>query len=522
MNKSEKIKHCRINRHGYNLAYCIDDCIATIAGYESLEFRFMYIEEKISFDPKIACKNGRVLEGIDIHTGFIKCLEKYHNIEFTTFENHDNEKFINEIVNELREERLVVLHGDGYYLFWDVDYQKMHNEHLVIVKGINEKEIIITDPFYGIEEEKLSLVEFIKKCKYGYKYIVKSKEKEDLSESIIRLVQENYIQLFSSLHEIKECIQKIYNSNIEFNVDNAFEYVQRNLLSVVTSRGRFFNVIDLLYEMYGVENADLAFLMEKLLEQWIIFKNMMNKQLLTKRNDIKNALYEKMSKIIQLERRIFEHFLFDMNLKEVDFVNLEKKERMDGKFDKIPYAINNICLKDYCNNKAFDMLADGNAADFTGGGEFILFESLSKSPDIEVDFEVNFEEKFDNISCKGQAISVNYAEKINAMYVLATSEFGESFDSIKLYWKDELAVELYYKLSDISMKPLFNEKIAMKGETYYRVNISDKCIFEKHLEEAYIFELSFEFEEEVYIDKIILPNCPNTHIFAIALANLCE
>lgn len=108
------------------------------------------------------------------------------------------------------------------------------------------------------------------------------------------------------------------------------------------------------------------------------------------------------------------------------------------------------------------------------------------------------------------------------MYVLATSEFGESFDSIKLYWKDELAVELYYKLSDISMKPLFNEKIAMKGETYYRVNKSNKYIYEKHLEKAYIFEISFEFEEEVYIDKIILPNCPNTHIFGIALANLCE
>lgn len=510
-----------IDRHGYNFSYCIDDCIATITKYEGIGYELMYLDNEIYIDIEILKNTGSVLEAIKNVNKCYSNLKKYYGMSLYKIDNNNESEYIKDIYHQLNNNRPFIAHLDGYYIEWDVDYKRRHNMHLAIIVGMDDNKIYIVDPFYNRTKTQLSIADFLVVSQFGYAYEIENKHK-NLSIKLENMYsKEKLYKLCSELNKLEESFIKYFDIKKENSIERTFDEVQDILIGAISNRGRYFNVIEYLYKVFNKDNCQINIYMEHILKCWVITKNMINKNLLTGKENINKALAEKIRKIIFLEKELYEHIVSELFQKE----NIKCSSDNVKLYDKYDFEIKDkqylcIDISDKYNNHAFGNIGKLCGADLTNGKEMILYNGDDLSYVMDISFKTNISKSYlsqelDNISCKGQKIELNKSVKVSGCAFLVTSEFGEAFDIAKLSFNDKLVAELYLRISDISMKPLYNEKIAWIGETYYIVDKNGLMQFEKHLDEAHIYLISYIFNELIEIDKIELPNCSNIHLFAI-------
>lgn len=172
----------------------------------------------------------------------------------------------------------------------------------------------------------------------------------------------------------------------------------------------------------------------------------------------------------------------------------------------------------FYNNVGFATLDHSGIADFTGVGEFFLYNERVekyqwKDQGVEYLMKPYEFNKEDNIACKGQIIEVPQvmAKKIG---FLATAEWGSYYEEVTVVYQDQSTERYYIGLTDFANFPRYGETIVYQGPT----GMKEKDGVSPWQTEARIFSVIKAIKPGKII-RIQLPNCERVHIFGITLVD---
>jgi hypothetical protein len=198
----------------------------------------------------------------------------------------------------------------------------------------------------------------------------------------------------------------------------------------------------------------------------------------------------------------------------------------------VPERIIPVPISPYCNNKGFATdISNPHQADLSGVGSFFLMEGLPCGRRLEVGgmrFQLSAlgTDSFDNISCRGQIIMVD-PDWYQRLMLLGCSEYGAFTATITARYSDGVAEAISVGFSSWgSPQPKFGETVAWSGAavdkqpTFYRSAAEERRHSgpaENSTVSRYLFAKTFPLKHPGRLETITLPDCPNLHLFAIAL-----
>ena len=228
-------------------------------------------------------------------------------------------------------------------------------------------------------------------------------------------------------------------------------------------------------------------------------------------NAIVKRVADKILQISQQETRLLADIVDYINNRTIicDFAYDAKVGRNRYKLTE---KISRINLEKYLNHKAVGTLEDPQEARFEEG--FILSDMWLENNSLQCD-SVEYRlytigKTYDNIAALGQTIEIN--DTCTAIAFLSCAEFGHQNDSLIVNGADG-KIELMFGVTDWTCSPpAFQESVAWKG--HEGVIVGENCN-KKHPLPRYIFSKIYKLPKRMHITNLLLPYCPNIHIFAI-------
>jgi hypothetical protein len=201
--------------------------------------------------------------------------------------------------------------------------------------------------------------------------------------------------------------------------------------------------------------------------------------------------------------------------KQTDIMADSSNEYMDvgqgGTFNQ-----HQIDISSYYNNQAFGY--SNSSADLTGGGEFFLLDGRSSLQGVVVHKDIEFSfckhpgHGNDNVTCQGQVIPID-CRVYNGIWLLGCAEWGNAKGYIGIQFEDGDVEHIPAQLTDWAWRPRFGEAIVMTLPVFRKV----KMAFVP--DEGHIFAVHYPITREKRACKLLLPNCPNFHIFSIVMTS---
>lgn len=523
-----RINPIRSDRFGYTTTYCMEDCIATISNYENREYQMMFLESyKFNYDIEITKKNKEVFEGITIIAKDFDHLKLFHGIVLHQKEKTNIKELIEVVKLELAQKRTIILNTDAFYCPWDeLAYQKFHNSHAALAIGIDNEFIYLCDPFHEKVEEKLSLKELDRACKWYITYKLESVNftRTDIKNIFYKevVVKKELEKVFQNFKDLSHAFFNYFNQESELDSDEKFELCQQSLHIILLQRTK-----NLSFMKYLLINENYSFSpfqekAERIIQAWVIVKNMLVKAYFSKIANINEKIGQKIFDIYILEKNFYEEIVEKIYNNSGCAGSEIDSELVKNNCDKMAitqkeqYFVN---LSDFLNNSGFGSRNNKECkSNFTGINEFIEFDNIKKElviNGIKFRTAINPSDDYDNISCNKQSIEVSSDFIHDSLFLLATSEFGDTFESIKVFYENGNVQEIYVKLTDFIAKPVYGETIAWKGKTYWKENKNSD--FSLRFPEVYLFSCQYKLLGNSKVKSLLLPNCNNMHVFAITL-----
>lgn len=177
-----------------------------------------------------------------------------------------------------------------------------------------------------------------------------------------------------------------------------------------------------------------------------------------------------------------------------------------------------VKVDNYCNNEAFAISdAAGSTADITDKGVFFIASKLPSDGIFNINgISMNIVVKKsdgqeDNISCAGQEIDIKEGEYRRILF-LGCSEYGSYCEKLKLCMDQDIVEEAEIMMSDFFESPLFGEEIIWNGKAAERTDAGISILnFNGRI---FLSQTNISGNK---INKIILPERKNIHLFAITL-----
>ena len=259
--KTLDIKVEQINRIAGRRESCLYDILKTIASFYKSSLNNIYINEfGFEFDYDEFEKNGLIGEAIKQKpNSSLDNLEKFYGLKLEKcyFENFDQEMdYIKECLNQNTP---AIIHFDSFNLPWDPFCNKIHNNHLLLIIGMDSKNFCILDPYFNKPYEILS-IETVKKSSNFFMYFIK-KEEPDNKTSFTELLYNTYgnIQQHPSASYINlESFSKEFLTS--FNEEKEFSHeffdqntIFKNMSDCILRLGLFYELME--YQ-FSIENDE--------------------------------------------------------------------------------------------------------------------------------------------------------------------------------------------------------------------------------------------------------------------------
>lgn len=149
----------------YSFSNCFEAILANIAVWDKRNYELMYINEwNFKFNLLKEGVANRLGNSLNSFCDIRNTLYFYHGIKFTQYECLDFANLI-DIINQQLLSKPITVRMDTFYCPWDKSYRKHHNvNHIFFINGIDNdrRTIFCTDPFYLIQDEKISFEDFAK------------------------------------------------------------------------------------------------------------------------------------------------------------------------------------------------------------------------------------------------------------------------------------------------------------------------------------------------------------------------
>lgn len=263
MNKL-KIKPIQIPRVFGKRRSCLYDILATIATYNKIEYKYCFIDElRFEFNYQLYEKECFLGNAIKITENKVfSNFEKYsgYKLIHCYFDKFQDE--LNYIINSLAINQPAIVHFDAFYLPWDPFFGKMHNDHCVLITGLDllYGKVNILDPYFNTNNE-IDL-KSIENASSFFIYFEKSGNVKTIP-CLTDFICEGYADYFSYQPNIYKNIvffskQLRYSFDMEREFKNNSIFDQNdlfvNLSEIVLRLGLFFDSIEYFYNIQKNQN----------------------------------------------------------------------------------------------------------------------------------------------------------------------------------------------------------------------------------------------------------------------------
>lgn len=448
-------------------------------------------------------------------------LEKYHAIK-TNKHSYYFDKTKDEIIKELKRGMPVTIYIDSYYCPWfKPKYKRVHSTHFCLVIGIDDEEkgFWISDGQMATDGVYLPFDEYSKGFGSYITYKILSLDKKDniSCEEVLSIIIKELINgSYNAFNDIRQ-----FSRNLEKNMQYYDKWHKSDFHEefLITSKRlkALFNTFSYLYKTHGInELLNLSERINACADRWMSIYGMYVKTFFSDRNNnVINRICNKITEAANEDEKIY-----------YDIVKLLDGDKFTGIYDissdSVFYdSITDyyfIDINNYVNNIGFNKNINDKCPGFSYGGRYYIGEGLPENKLWEKDnMKFNFPNidtnVYDNISCLGQEIKVD-KDKYSYIMLLGASELGNQIDDLFIYYEDGTVEKSTITISTWrSSKPTYQERIMWCGKSH--------CEAEKKVgmepQKAYIYAIINKVKNNIPIEKIQLPICPNIHIFAMTL-----
>lgn len=285
---------------------CLEDVLSTFLANFEIDHKFIYIYKwNFIYYPQI--KLIKTSLGSRIDSGWNTnwdALKKIYGFSITTENNLSPQQFS----EKLNKYGMLIMNADTYNIPWSKAFQKYHMQHFCLITGINQKHVVIEDPYLCSEPTIVSL-DIIQKINYNIITIERKIENNlrcfELAHELVsgfEKINHNQMNSLDSIISFKNDFSKQYNYFDDYyNVGRGFSPLCIQIENIAFSRKNIATLVDAFYEKK--EYRQIAAMFMKSFHLWeeiinIIKKHRENEEL------TKEAVEKVINNIIKTESAI--------------------------------------------------------------------------------------------------------------------------------------------------------------------------------------------------------------------------
>lgn len=518
MNKEKNINRIdikvkEINKVDFFIPACLEHALATYGETLGYDMNKAYIESW-QFNIFAERNNGKKIgDFLKIENTLLEDMNTYNGIQIKYVYITSVKQLLEHIEKNISEGNPTLFHMDTYYSKWGKLYMKVHAEHIAIATGIDyaNKALWIVDLGFSDKPFQIEFTLLEKATKFYLDICISNPEKYSYNNlfKMLKVKKNIFESRFDKIEKFASLFFAEFDPCVEFCDPYSIDCVLESSLidkirSVIKGRNMFIIFLEQLKKYYlNIDNV--IELLTVSIGKWNTVMNILFKSSRTNwKPDINDKVYKIVMEIAKIEKNAF-HLLITKSI---------EKRKICKKSDSLPKVCEekkfvNVDISNFFNNKGFSNNPDEKKADLTLVGEyFVLNDKYKDIINNEVNFETYFDERQDNVICKGQHIVVNQSGKIVGLRLLLCAEWGTCNDAIVLETKDGRKKYCKIEANDISVlnKPetivIGYSKIKDGNIVNSQASITYNCI---------------EIDNVIDVCKIILPFNPNIHIIAICM-----
>ncbi|WP_019912673.1 hypothetical protein [Paenibacillus sp. HW567] len=511
---------------------CTEDTIVSVASWLQRDHELMYAESwGFSFDIRQWSNTGKLSSSLSADFGnMFPLLAQYHGINVQIVENLCFQDTVDVVAGELAESRPVIVELDTYECPWDSGFHNYHYPHTNLIVGYDEatRMYSLIDCFYQKQDIRISSKDcFSYDSSRNRVAVFKCSAQPEPVADWRTIIQHAARRIrggestYHSFHQMRSLA-----AILEQSPDLSGEFKHHKhiwmapLLSVLNaiSNGRRQFAAVLQYVNTRLQELDFHETVDELhyaASQWSILLSMVTKSYYSPRDrSLLHRAADKLRMIADKEEQIAGQLLSMCEERATGRQTMSKSiiaDPVSGQAD-----MQFVELSDYFNNKGFDRsLSEESKADLTLMGDYLLADDPSvewKTERMEFSLPALNGSDYDNISCAAQSIKLP-AGHYSALALVGCSECGSYGDQIELVYEDRSVSFLPIAFTDCYMEPLYGETIVWSGRAASRKNGH----IQLNESPAHVFTRNYTLDTTREIVGMRLPDCPNLHIFAMAL-----
>ena len=523
---------------------CLDDTLVSILEFLKKQYPLLFVEDiGFRFDLNKYETTKSLTDSLIIeHGNRKKIVNEYFGIEFKvrTFPNEEHRDFFEALNIEIKNNRPVLL-GMAKFRNLKKVYEKItmfdnqrnyFSDHLIIVNGIDflYKQISICDSFYKIKDLQLSFSDFL--------------PVENASIITLRLKNHN----LENSEILKNSIHKYYSYNNNFNIFKNIKNMQNALKTydpimlknefrvednvilqaplitkiyeICQSKKKFSSIIGLLFlgqdenKVIEIKND-----IEYVSVQWNIILSMFTKMYYSryKSGAYKNRILKKLELIEEIEQNILNRITQLSNKRKISKSYIEKNDVPENLFDFYnnieKREIISVLITKHLNNSGVKSKSNPKKkVDFNGLGDYIIDDNLLGSILIKNNYEFVIDDSndsgYDNISCNNNNILVKQ-EVYRFVQLLGCSEYGIYMEKLKIIYIDGTEQVIKFCFSEWDFGAYDENEVVWSGHGYKKIGNTYEMPIRLYAKRFPLLNKK--------INSIMLPDCPNIHIFGVSL-----
>ncbi|GCE14969.1 hypothetical protein [Tengunoibacter tsumagoiensis] len=348
-----------------------------------------------------------------------------------------------------------------------------------------------------------------------------------LSEYLHSIKQANSegMDIYDQIKNFANFIENVFDPMQEFGAENSYNDFLWVLISISRGRGLFALTLKYLSEICNIpEFLSLSCTMQQISSNWVSIRGLIHT--FSCSHNFNQYNRKRISRMIKQcaenEKLLINKFLEVATgikngiINNAENIFYESRQIVPNTFN----YVKKININNYCNEKGFGSLHSIKPIGMSGMGEFFLIDKNAEKMEWIVDnmvFDVCniVGEQYDNISCNRQVISIDNGD-YSTLMLLGCSLLGDLSDVLNVEYIDGYIEEVRFGLTQLNQRiPVFGERIAWEGKRASLPSWSDAITSTD--EPSCLFAKELLLKHKSKIKSIILPNCPEIHIFALSL-----
>ncbi|WP_068773782.1 BtrH N-terminal domain-containing protein [Paenibacillus sp. FJAT-26967] len=307
---------------------CEEGMIASICNWLQIDYQMLFIDSwGFHFNAPTGPEKIKLGDRISHSTlgdeKYIQCVDymKIHHglqIDYEVF--LTLEQMLTSVRQELECSRPLAVLTDSYWCPWIPSFQKQHDDHFLIIVGVDETSghFLCIDPMFSKKVEKLSY-EFMMKGIHGYLiFTIETGIRPVWHKDWVRNISNSLLILnnpaentdvFRAMKRLSEDILDKFDYELERGSEGLVPLIVRRFSEISKGRYKYSELVALLADLYkddrllyfsnGVREAG---------EKWGVIQQLLTKFMITGRNSTLVRISEKIADAAHFEKQLVEEF----------------------------------------------------------------------------------------------------------------------------------------------------------------------------------------------------------------------